>query len=100
MQIISPDKTVRSETLKDFKDFNLQSLSTEAQKGQQLLSMMPAIKAFNLMGDNIVELHTENENLINRIGSYDEKWLGKSKARLLQQIDDGKRARLFMSWMN
>ena len=35
---------------------------------------MPAIKkAFDLMGDNIVELSTKNESLKNKIGSYDEK---------------------------
>ena len=62
--------------------------------------MMPAIKkAFNLMGDDIVELHTENESLKNKIRSYDEKWLQESKARLLQQIDDEKRANLIMSRM-
>ena len=40
------------------------------------------------MEDDIVELHTENESLKNKIGSYDEKWLEETKARLLQQIDD------------
>ena len=91
MQIISTDKTVRSETVQDLKDFNLQSLTTQAEKGEQLVSMMPAIKkAFDLMGDDTVELHTENESLRSKIGSYDEKWLEKFKARLLQQIDDEK----------
>ena len=62
--------------------------------------MMPAItKAFNLLGDDIVELHKENESLRNKIGSYDEKWLGESKARLLQYNDDERRANLFMSRM-
>ena len=32
MQIISIDKTVRSETVPDLKDFNLQSLTTHAKK--------------------------------------------------------------------
>ena len=64
MQTISADKTVRSKTVKDFKDFNLQSLTTQAKKGEQLVSMMPAIKkVFNLLGDDIVEIHTENESL-------------------------------------
>ena len=31
MQIISTDKTVRSETLQDIKDFKLQSLTTQAR---------------------------------------------------------------------
>ena len=37
-------------------------------------------KAFDLMGDDIVELSTEKDALRNKIGSYDEKWLKKSKA--------------------
>ena len=49
------------------------------------------------MGDDKVELFTENELLKNKIGSYDEKWLEESKAKLLKQIDDEKRANLFMS---
>ena len=62
--------------------------------------MMPAIKkAFKLIGDDIVELHTENEALKNQIGDYDQKWPEESKAKLLQQIDDGKRANLIMSSM-
>ena len=61
---------------------------------------MPAIKkAFNLLGDDIVELSTQNDALKNKIGSYDEKWLEESEARLLQQIDDEKRAKLIMSGM-
>ena len=75
MQIISTDKTVRNDTTQDLKDFINQSLTTQAKKGEQLVSMMPAIKkAFKLMGDDIVELHTENETLKKKIGSYDEKW--------------------------
>ena len=55
MQIISNDETVRNDTLQDLKDFNNQSLTTQAKRGAQLVSMMPAIKkAFNLMGDDIV----------------------------------------------
>ena len=80
------------------KEFNSQSLTTQAKKGEQLVSMMPAIKkAVNLMGDDIVDLSTENEILKNEIGSYNEKWLEESKAKLLKQIDDEKRANLIMS---
>ena len=62
--------------------------------------MMPAIKkAFNLMGDDIVELSTADDALKNKIGTYDEKWLEKSEAKLLKQIDDEKRANLIMSRM-
>ena len=100
MQIMSNDKTVSNKTIEDLKEFNSQSLATQAEKGEQLVSMMPAIKkAFNLLGDDIVELSTENDALKNKIGSYDEKWLEESKARLLQQIDDEKRANLIMSRM-
>ena len=61
---------------------------------------MPAIKkAFNLMGDDIVELCVENESLKNQIGDYDEKWLQESNAKLLSEIDDEKRANLLMSRM-
>ena len=59
------------------------------KKGEQLVSMMPAIKkAFNLMGDDMVELSVENEFLKNQIDEYDEKWLQESKAKLLKEIDD------------
>ena len=100
MQIISTDKTARNDTIQDLKDFNQQSLTTQAKKGEQLVSMMSAIKrAFNLMGDDIVELSVENESLKNQIGDYDEKWLQKSKAKLLKDIDDEKRASLIISRM-
>ena len=62
--------------------------------------MMPAIKkAFNLMGDDIIELDAENQTLKNKIGVYDEKWLEESKARLLKQLDDDKRASIIMERM-
>ena len=74
IQLISNDKTVRNDTVQDLKEFNQQSLTAQAKKGEQLVLMMPAIKkAFNLMGDDIVELHTENEALKNQIGDYDQK---------------------------
>ena len=100
MQIISNDKTVRNDTVQDLKEFNSQSLATEAKKGEQLVSIMPALKkAFNLIGDVIVELSTKNDAVKNKIGCYAEKWLEESKARLLQQIDDEKRANLITSRM-
>ena len=69
MQLISTDQTVRNDTIQDLKDFNQQSLSTQAKKGKQLTSMMPAIKiAFNVLGDAIIELSTENDVLKNQIG--------------------------------
>ena len=98
MQITSTDKTVRIDTIQDLKDFNSQTLTTHTKKGEQLASMIPAIKkAFNLIGDDIVELHTKNEILKNKMGSYDEKWLEESTAKLLKRIDDETRASLIMS---
>ena len=56
MQIGFSDQSVRNDTIQDLKDFNQQSLSTQAKKEEQLVSMMPAIKkAFNLLGDDIIE---------------------------------------------
>ena len=49
------------------------------------------------MGDDIVELSTRNETLKNVIWSYSEKRLEESKAKLLKQIHDEKRANLIMS---
>ena len=99
-QILSNDKTVRNDTIQDLKEFNQKSLTTQAKKGEQMVSMMPAIKkAFNSMGDDIVELSVENESLKNQINQYDEKWLQESKLKLLKEIDDEKRANLIMSRM-
>ena len=51
VQKVSSDKTVRSETVQDTKDFNVQSLTSQARKREQLVSLMLAIKkVFNLMG--------------------------------------------------
>ena len=101
MQIGSTNQKVRNHTIQDLKDFNQQSLSTRAKKGEQLVSMMPAIKeAFTLMGNDIVDLSTENDALKEKIGDYDEKWLEESsKEKLLKDIDDEKRANLIMSRM-
>ena len=99
-QISSSDQSVRNDTIQDLKDFNKQSLSTQAKKGEQLTSMMPAIKkAFNVLADDIIDLNTENDVLKNQIGEYDQKWLEESKAKLLNDINDEKRAKLIMSRM-
>ena len=100
MQIGSTNQKVRNNTIQDLKDFNQQSSSTRAKKGEQLESMMPAIKeAFTLMGNDIVHLSTENDASKEKIGDYDEKWLQESKEKLLKDIDDEKRANLIMSRM-
>ena len=100
MQLISSDQTVRNDTIQELKDFNQQSLSTQAKKGEQLTSMMLAIKkAFNVLGDDIIELSTENDVLKNQIGDYNQKWLDESKAKLLKDINDEKRANIIMARM-
>ena len=74
MKFICNDKTVKNKTVQGFKDFNSQFLATQVKEGEQLISMMTAItKTSDLMGNDIVELCTENENLKNKICSYDEK---------------------------
>ena len=100
MQLISTDQTIRNDTMQDLGDFNEQSLSSQAKKGEQLTAMIPAIKkAFNLLGDDIVDLSTENDALKEKIGDYDKKWLQESKEKLLKDIDDEKRANLIMTRM-
>ena len=98
MQIISTDKFVRTFTIQVLKEINNQSLATQAEKGEQLFSKMPAIKeAFNLLGDYIDELSKKNETLKNKIGSYDKKCPKESTANLLEQFSDEKKASLIMS---
>ena len=100
MQRSSSDQTVRNYTIEDLKELNQQSLTTQAKKGEQLLSMMPAIKkAFNLLGDDIIELSVENDAFKNQKGNYDQKWLEESKAKLFKNINDEKRANLILSRM-
>ena len=70
MQIIFIDKTVWNNLVQDIKEVCSQSVATQAKKGEQLVSMMPASsKAFDLMGDDIVDLSRENESLKKKIGS-------------------------------
>ena len=74
---------MRSYTVPVSKDFNSQSLSTQAKKGEYLVSRMPASKkAFSLLGDDINELFTENDDFENKRGSNDQQWLEESKAKL------------------
>ena len=80
MQIISNDQTVRSDKIQDLRELNNQSLATQAKNGEQLFSLMPAIKkAFDLTGDDKVDLSTEKGPLKSKIGLYDEKWLEECK---------------------
>ena len=87
MQIISNDQTVRSGTVHALKIFNSQSQATQAKKGEQLVSMMLGIKkAFDLMGDDIVELSTEIESLQNKIGSNTQQWLEETLKKTFKTI--------------
>ena len=52
-----------------------------------------------MLGDGIVDLSTEKDALKEKFGEYDEKWLEESKAKLLKDINDEKRANLIMSRM-
>ena len=80
IQIISKDKTVWSNSVKVLKDFNSQSLPTQAKKGEKSASILPAIeKASDFIGEDIVDLSTENESL-KKIGFPDENGL-----RILKQ---------------
>ena len=98
IQLISSDQMVRNDTIQDLKEFNQQSLATRSKRGEELTSMMPAIKkAFNILGDDIIELSTENDVLKNQIGDYNQKWLDESKVKLLKDIIDEKRANIIMS---
>ena len=51
------------------------------------------------MGDDIVEISTENASLKNKIGSDDEKWLEETKGKVLKQFNDEKGANLIRSRM-
>ena len=48
MQIISNDKKLRNDTVIDLKEFNNRSLATQVKKGEQLISIMPAIKKLSI----------------------------------------------------
>ena len=59
--------------------------------------MMPAIeKAFDLTGDDIVDLSTENKSLKKR-GFEDKLWLEESEVKPLKQNHDQKKANLNMA---
>ena len=100
MQIISINQKLRSYIEQDLKEFNSQSLSNQVKKREQLVFMMPAIKkTSDLLADDRVELSTKIDASKDKVGVYHEKWLQKTKTRLLKQIDDEKRASLIVSRM-
>ena len=88
MQLISHEKTVRSNTVQGLKDFKSQTSATKGRKGEQLVSLKPTIKkAFVLMGVDIVEISAKNKTLKNKIGIYDGKWSEESRTKLSKQLD-------------
>ena len=96
MQIHCFDKTARWNAVQDLKDSYSQSLETQSKKKEQVVSLLRAIdKAFDLMGDDIVDLSTENESLKYKIVLL--RWFGKSEAKLLKQFNDEKRSKWNMS---
>ena len=46
MQIIFNDQTVRGDVIQVLKEFNSQPLTTRIKKGEQLVSVMPALVKF------------------------------------------------------
>ena len=98
MQLISNDRTVRNTTVQVLKNFNSRSSATQAKKGKQLTSLMPDIrKAFDFLGNDMVDLPTRNESLKNETASHDGKCSEESKAKLLKQFDDEKGAKWIVS---
>ena len=60
LQIISNDQTVRSNSVKDIKDFNSQTPATQTKNGEKLVSKMPAIKkALDLVADDKADLSSK-----------------------------------------
>ena len=50
MQIFSNSKVLRRKTPKDLKDFDSQSLATQAKQGEQLVFLMSVKKNFRFNG--------------------------------------------------
>ena len=46
MQTINTDKIARSNTVQGLKNFNSQSIATQAKKAEQLVAMITGIKKF------------------------------------------------------
>ena len=98
MHIISNDRTARNDTIQGLKEFNQQSPTTQVKKEEQLVSMMPAFKkAFDLLGDDIVDLSVGDATLKNKIGSCNnQQWLELSEAKLVKQTNDDKKKQIYL----
>ena len=62
--------------------------------------MLPIKTSFDLLGDDTVQLSTENESLKIKVGSYDENWSEDFNAKLLNHFNDKKKAGLRMLGMD
>ena len=61
---------------------------------------MPVIReAFDLMGNDMVELSQENGSLKNKICSYDKRWLEEPEAKPVKEFDDEKIANIILPRM-
>ena len=100
IDLVKGDKTIRDETKQALKEFNEQSLQSQAKQGEQLTSMMPAIKkAFELSRDDNYELVVENTVLRDKIGDVNEAWLDASKKKLLANTGDDEKNKVYLERM-
>ena len=77
------DKKLREETIRDLKDYKSQSILTQAIR-EEFLTTLPAVKRrYNILGDEIMELDTENIILKNKTSAHHQKCLLESKERHL-----------------
>ena len=100
IDIVRGDKSIREETKQAMKEYKQQSLQSQAKQGEQLTSMMPAIKrAFELVRDDNYELVVENNVLRDKIGDVNEDWLETSKKKLLENTGDDEKNKVFLERM-
>ena len=78
--LASFDKIITEGTLRELKDYKSQSFLTQSKRGEALAAMLLASeKQFNIMGNEIIELHTEENVIKNTIGDFDRKCLIESR---------------------
>ena len=100
IDIVKGDKIIREETKQALKEYNAQSLQSQAMKGEQLTCMMPAIKrAFELVRDDNYDLVVENNVLRGKIGDVNEEWLESSKKKLLENTGNDEKNKVFLERM-
>ena len=90
MELISNNKTGRSDTIQNLKDFNKQSISNPTGEKEQILAM----------GDDKVESSNKNGTLKSKEGSHNETMLEKPETTLNQKIDKEKTVAIIIARMN